>query len=430
MSRQNGTEQMDIGVLTDVLFSGGAQKICLDLAQGLARTGHHVTVYYEYDNKAQVRVKESVELVPFPFSRTWFQVRFKAPRRLRYLLAPVTGKAWDYWLAAHRMGTMPLDLWSIHNIHGRRMPITFPFHLSRHRPVLWTFHDMWPITGGCDFAEGTGFMEACSACSCQQVPTHGKRLAPNQELRLRNHLWHSDHNIVIITPSSWLRREVERSAVASHVRVEVIHNGVDTDLFRPRNRQEARRQIGVPLEQKYVLVLANQLKSRRKGAEYALAIVTALQNHQESVIPIFVGNGAEEVAATVGGRSYWFPYTTDPAELARYYAATDVFLFTSLAENLPLTIMEAMACGTPVVAFDVGGVAEEIVNGQMGTIRPAGDVAGCVRDILAICQDDIAAEWGTAARKHVERYFTLDRMATGYERLMHELVEMPVKQWI
>jgi glycosyltransferase involved in cell wall biosynthesis len=411
---------MKISLLTDVLFSGGAHQVARDVGSGLARRGHAVSLWYEYDGKPEATAVEGVRVAPIPLSKLWFRFRFSLPRQIRYLLAPIIGRPWDYALARRQMA-QKTDIWNVHNIHGKRMPLSLPFYLSQFRPLIWTFHDMWPITGGCAFAgDCDGFTQACHNCGCELVPPATNAPA---ELATRRSLWRSPHNITIVTPSEWLREEVRRSAVAGHVRVEVIPNGIDPEVFRPIAKDEARRSLGLAEEAHYILVLANQLKERRKGAEYAHAIIQQLLATSPPIRPIYVGHNSDELAGAAPNRAIAFPYTANRATIALYYAAADLFLFTSLAENLPLTILEAMACGTPVVAFACGGVPEEIIEGQTGFIRPVGDVAGVVSAVLSICQDQaLATRLGQAAREHLLNHFTLEKMAAGYERLLQKLV--------
>ena len=414
---------MRISVLTDTLYSGGAQKVALDSALALARRGHEVSLFSEYDKKI-APAPYGVDIASIPFTKLWFKVRFNPPRGIRYLTAPFLGRAWDYALAFHKLQKNAPDIWNIHNIHGRRMPISFPFRLSLKRPVLWTFHDMWPVTGGCGFPlDSPGFTQDCSACVCDIIPSPGKKYAPSAALALRRKLWKSQHRITIVTPSEWLGREVGKSAVARHVRVEVIPNGIDTKVFTPMDKKAVRRELGIPADCVYVLILANRLGERRKGMNFASAIASALLKADKRIRIIYAGNQPEMSERDCSGRVYCFPYTKDPATVAKYYAASDFFLFTSTAENFPLTVLEAMACGAIVVAFACGGVPEEIIDGETGFINKAGDVEGSVAALLSLLGNiPLAQRIRHNARENVNSRFTIDRMAEEYEKLMGRLV--------
>ena len=414
---------MRISVLTDTLYSGGAQRVELESALGLARRGHKVSLLSEYDNKV-VPAPVGVNIGSIPFTRLWFNVRFGPSRRIRYLAAPLLGKAWDYALALHELQKSAPDIWSVHNIHGRRMPISFPFRISLRRPVVWTFHDMWPVTGGCGFAlDSDGFTRDCSSCTCDLIPSPGNSHGPADGLTVRRKLWESHHHITIVTPSEWLKREVRRSAVARHVRVEVIPNGIDTKVFTPMDREAVRRELGIPADGVYVLILANRLGERRKGTNFASAIASALLKADKRIRIIYAGNLPEMPGRDDSGRVHYFPYTKDPAMVAKYYAASDFFLFTSTAENFPLTILEAMACGVVVVAFACGGVPEEIIDGETGLINKAGDVEGSIAAVLSLLENNpLAQRIRDNACESVRNRFTLERMAEGYEKLMGRLV--------
>ncbi len=413
---------MKIGLLSDVVFSGGAQRVARDVGAGLAGRHHNVRFLSEYDGKPMPG-GGGLHYTPIPYTKMWHRARFGPPRPVRRALTFFLSRSWDYILASRRLRTDDVDVWNVHNIHGRRMPVWFPFRLSRTKPVIWTFHDMWPITGGCIYAGASqGFLKNCRICTCEFAVNAEKQGFARAGFALRRSLWKFQHDITIVSPSKWLRDEVGRSASAGHVRVEVIPNGIDISLYRPLDRATCRRKHGIPVDAYVALILAGQANEPRKGLDSAAAIAAEAMRRQKKLIFVVAGRSADSVVDAFPERCIALPYSNEQQTIVEYYNVADLFLSPSLAENFPLTILEAMACGVPVVTFGCGGIPEQIVDGQTGFCVPVGDRTAAVSAILSILDDAaVHARLSSAARQHVEQEFTLEIMIDRYEKLMHGL---------
>lgn len=284
-------------------------------------------------------------------------------------------------------------------------------------PVVWRLSDQWPFTGGCHYSGGCErFVDMCGRC-----PVIGSAVEEDlsrRGLARRLAAWRRQE-LVIVAPSTWVAAQARRSAVFRGRRIEVISTGVDTDVFRPQERDAARRELGLPAEARIVLFGGyGTFSDPRKGwpsLHDALAALAAS------------GDGADLHLATFGERppaalprpSTCFGPIGDERRLAALYAAADAIAVPSRDDNLPQVAVEALACGTPVVAFDVGGLADAVVHRQTGWLAAPGDSADLARGIAWVMAQ--GAPLRRAARAHAGRHFAQATQTARYLRLLEEV---------
>lgn len=254
-------------------------------------------------------------------------------------------------------------------------------------PIVWTLHDMNPFTGGCHYDLACArFTRSCGECpelgssetdDLSSRVWRRKRGAFDQVPRERLH---------IVTPSRWLASEVERSALLSRFDVTVIPNGLDLDDFAPRDRRLAREALGVPEEGQAILFVSEDIANPRKGFRLLAETLKGLENHQDLIL-ISIGRGRP--ALETGLRHRHLGQINEDRLLSLVYSAADVFVIPSRSDNLPNTVLEAHACGTPVIGFDAGGIGELISPGFTGLLAPAGDVDALRAAILRALEDRV-----------------------------------------
>ncbi len=204
--------------------------------------------------------------------------------------------------------------------------------------------------------------------------------------------------------------------------IQTIRNGLDLQIFAPRNKQQSRRELQLPDDAIVVGFGAASLKNRRKGfAE----LLTALSKMSDKRRFMGLGFGQHELPdlglelpsmTTVG-------YLNDPRRQALVYSAMDMFVLPSWAENLPQTAVEALACGTPVVAFDVGGVPEIVRPGQTGVLAPLHDCEALSQAIQWMADHpDARQRMGRAAQDLVRREFEINMQRDRYLELYRSLI--------
>ncbi len=225
----------------------------------------------------------------------------------------------------------------------------------------------------------------------------------------------SPARFTIICPSRWLAREAGRSAICQRFDTRIIPNGVDQRDFFPVEQTEARRRFNLPTEARIVLFVADQIEDRRKGFRFLLKAFDAIR-----AIPglLLVTLGRGDTSFLTGSLFRHLGPMHDTGSLRTAYSAADVFAIPSLQDNLPNTILESMACGTPVAGFDAGGVGEAVIDGQTGLLAPTGDASAFAASLRAILEDRMLQRaLGGESLARVGREYTVILQARRYAAL-------------
>ena len=295
-------------------------------------------------------------------------------------------------------------------------------------PVVWTLHDMWALTGGCQYDAGCGrYVQGCGACPVLKS-TSVTDLSSRRFQRKRQ-AWRR-RAMTVISPSRWLAGEARRSPIFEGQRIEVLRNGVDLRRYKPLDRGFARQALGLPQDARLVLFGSlNPGSDARKGYDLLQAAVGHLAAHADDVgtelVLVVFGSNPEREERLHGLRTFHLGHLNDDLALALVYAACDVFVAPSRQENLPNTVAEALACGLPCVAFDIGGLPDLIEHGHNGHLaRPfdAQDLARGIRDCLQT-NDGRGRVLSENARRFAVEHLDLARQTARYVDLYRELLE-------
>lgn len=236
------------------------------------------------------------------------------------------------------------------------------------KPVYWFLHDMWPLTGGCHYSlECIKYQDICLKC-----PLMYKRKGSRKEHDLSNIQFIEKKkkltkypNLHFLTPSRWLMERVKESALFKNHSVEISRNVIDTDKFFIRDRVESRRRLGLPLEKKLILFGSDNISSPYKGWSI---LKNALSEPLENVECVMYGSCDWNVQSEVAVKVHSLGKISDMDILIDIYNACNLFVTPSLADNYPNVIVEAMACGIPVVASNIGGIPDLVKNGKNGLL--------------------------------------------------------------
>ncbi len=237
------------------------------------------------------------------------------------------------------------------------------------KPIVWTMHDMWPFTGGCHYSNGCeSYQTICQECPI--LNTNDKKNLASLTWQKKHNLW-QNKNIHFISPSKWLADCAQKSALLKNADLKIIPNAIDTNEFQPLLTESARKKWGIPLDKFTLLFGATAAdKDLRKGYE-ALRQALSQLTQKEKFHAIVFGceasqqNQIEGIATTFAGHIH------KNSELQELYASANVTILPSLAENLSNVILESMACGTPVIAFSIGGNADAIKPFHNGHLSDA-----------------------------------------------------------
>lgn len=265
---------------------------------------------------------------------------------------------------ASELAVLKPDLINLHWINFGFLRLETVARLSR--PVVWTCHDMWPMTGGCHYSGDCRNYETVCGCCPQLGSIHPRDMARRVWARKRG-AW-SGAIAQIITPSRWLAGCARASSLFREVPVSVIPYGLNTDVFRPLDQTVARRILGLPADGKLVLFGADSgAGDPRKGFDLLVQALHRLspEARRDTGLVMFGGAGSTDLAG-LAARVYPLGSINDDDRLACAYSAADVFVAPSREDNLPNTVLEALACGTPCLAFDIGGMPDLIEPMQTG----------------------------------------------------------------
>ncbi|GFZ39144.1 glycosyl transferase [Bacteroides nordii] len=280
--------------------------------------------------------------------------------------------------------------------------------LESGKPIIWTMHDMWPSTGICHHArECTNYQHECHHCPFLYGGGNKKDLSA-RIFRKKKELYKAAP-ITFVTCSHWLEEKAKSSALLTGHTVTSIPNPINTNLFRPRNKQEARVHFRLPQEGKLLLFGSVKITDKRKGIDYLIESCKLLaEKHPElksSLGVVVFGNQSQQLTNLLPFPVYALDYVSNEHELVNIYNAVNLFVTPSLEENLPNTIMEAMACGVPCVGFNVGGIPEMIDhlhNGYVAQYKSSEDFANGIYWALTESENPILAE--QASRKAIANY--------------------------
>ncbi len=260
--------------------------------------------------------------------------------------------------------------------------------LKSGKPVVWTMHDIWPATAICHLTLGCHkFNSSCQKCKYLPKQTLGTDLAHAVWKRKKRLL--SVSNISFVACSKWLAGEARRSSLFVGHQVCAIPNPIDTRVFCAKDKAEARKRALLPMDKRIILFIAQRATNPYKGMEYLMEacqrLVALHPDMRENTCVAILGGHAEECVEKLPFQAIPLGYVSDESRIVDIYRSVDVFVLPSLSENLPNTIMEAMACGVPCVGFKVGGIPEMIEhrkNGYVANYRDAGDLANGIHWVL------------------------------------------------
>jgi glycosyltransferase involved in cell wall biosynthesis len=312
----------------------------------------------------------------------------------------------------------------LYNLHAGYFSYSALPYLSRRRTVVWHLSDMWAMTGHCAYSYACDrWLRGCGRCPHLSDRPYPLKRDTTATLWKAKRALYARSRLTVVAPSRWLGRLAGESPLLGRFPVHVIPYGLDTEVFRPIDKAVAREALGIDPTRPVVLFGAHAIWEPRKGSEYlaeALARLAAAGRRDVFLLTIGSTSSGWPARCALEGRHLGF--IQSDLLMAIVYSAADVFVLPTLADNLPNGVLESMACGTPCVAFDVGGVGDAVRHmetGYLASYRDAGDLA---RGIDAILGDAVLrADLGRRARSAVEKEFTLRLQAERYLELYRQL---------
>ena len=291
--------------------------------------------------------------------------------------------------------------------------------LDSGKPVVWTMHDVWPATAICHLTMNCRrFVSRCQGC--RLLPDNGGDNDLASKIWQRKKEIYDTHDISFVACSKWLASEAKKSALLTGHPVAAIPNPIDTHVFCPGDRQLAARASSLPADKRIILFVSQRTTNPYKGMDYLAEAVNKIGD--KDIELVMLGSKETGIAERVRDtKVHAMGYISDPDIIRKAYSAADAFVLPSLSENLPNTIMEAMACQTPCVGFDVGGIPEMIDHKENGYVAQYRDADDLAEGLAYVLQN--ADALGARCREKVIREYSEDAVAEKYIKIYESCLE-------
>lgn len=359
--------------------------------------------------KAVAGLRLTLDTLPLKF----YANRENATHSLQWLPDNITSK----------VAQLEPDVISLHWICGGYLQIETLAKLNK--PLIWTLRDMWSFTGGCHYSDDCDrYTDSCGACP---------QLGSSKNYDLSRWVWQRkakawrNLDLTIVALSSWLGKCASASSLFKDLRVEVIPNGLDTERYKPINRQVAREILKLPQDKHLILFGAVKATSnKRKGFHLLEAALQDLSKSgwQEKVELVVFGASQPENPPDFGFKANYLGILSDDLSLALVYSAADVLVAPSTQENLANTVLESIACGTPTVAFNIGGMPDLIEHEKNGYLAQPYKIEDLAQGIAWVLENEERHQkLSFRAREKAEQEFSMDIQAHRYLSLLTEILE-------
>ena len=318
------------------------------------------------------------------------------------------------------------DVINLHWINGGFLSLNTLKKLGKlGKPIVWTLHDMWAFTGGCHYSLDCRKFE--SECNyCPSLKHAGKHDTANKIFSEKK--FFENLNVTIVTCSKWLKQEAERSILLGKKRILNIPNPVDTEFYKPLDMTLSRKKLGLSENKIYLLFGAMNLIDERKGFKYLLKSLNKLASDSpetKDTIEILVfGKANAEIIRSIPYKCHYFGNIKTEDEVIACYNSADIFIAPSLQDNLPNTIVESLACGTPVVSFNVGGLPDMIDHLKNGYLAQVGSVEDLVSGINRYINNPATHnQLRINAREKAVKNFSWEVVAKQYKELYRSIIK-------
>ena len=397
---------------------GGAATAAKRLHEQLLQRNVESNFYYRLNDK-RVQLDDSFRCVEFrkPRSGVWGTI----DKRLRRRREKIIHRLYDGHIAGRQDGLETFSMadlpeptsldWAAINadvVHLHWMSFfadypSFFMSIPDSVPLVWTLHDMNAFTGGCHYSGGCErFVGGCGACP-QILNEHAGDVSEFSFRSKRRAL--KRKTIHVITPSQWLGDLAKQSGIwPEGTTFDTLHYGLDLDLFQPVSKQQARLELGVMGEKTLIAFGAEDINCQRKGVQHLLAALMQLDD-KSAVECLMFGSGALDVLDDLP-HIHQMGYVDSLERQSLIYSAADMVVVPSLEDNQPQVGLESLACGTPVVGFNAGGIPEYVRPGETGLLAEVGNSSDLSKQIgWLVTHVDERSEMGGRGRMMMEQEF-------------------------
>jgi glycosyltransferase involved in cell wall biosynthesis len=334
--------------------SGGAAKVARDLMKIQIENGHNVKLLVGEKKNSFERIIE---------------IPKHSNKILRFLNNAQKKRGWiDIFHSSHfnlfKMKEFKeADIVHLHNLHGGYFSYLSIIKISKMKKVVWSLHDCQAFTGHCSYSlECERWKNGCG--SCPDLTIYPKLNIDSTKIliKLKKNIYKKS-KIEVVALSEWLKKQVEKS-ILKNQKINLIYNGIDDTIYHPYNKVEVRNEFNLPLNKIIVMFSANLgIANPFKGGGFARTLID--ENNDKSMLFINIGGDKDE---KISENCWNVSYIKDSMKMAKYFSASDIYLYPSIADNCPLVALEAMACNTSILTFNTGGIPELVTHLKNGYI--------------------------------------------------------------
>jgi glycosyltransferase involved in cell wall biosynthesis len=319
------------------------------------------------------------------------------------------------------------DIINLHNTHGAYFATPLIEKLSQIAPIAWTLHDMWSFTANASHTfNNMSWKYLKNDRELTKIPPAIGINTGAYLLKQKKRIYQQS-KLTIITPSKWLKDLAEQSPVFEGTNIFHIYNGVDPQVFRPKDKQAAKQKLNVDQNKKTIMFSSHFLKKNNpwKGGNDLIEILRKINASSDEKINFLVlGEGViEELNSFSNFNIFYKGYLNTEDEVCDCLNAADLFIYPTRADNLPNTLVEAIACGTPCVTFDIGGNKEIIRHNYNGIIIEPFDLEAFAQNTLSLLKNNTKrSEFGNNCLLMVNEKFELSTMIKNYHSLFEKII--------
>lgn len=385
----------------------GAGKIVACIHRELKKQGHESMVAY---GRGRASDEEGVVKIG-----SKFEVAFEG------LVTRYIGiNGFTSWNATrelvNKLNEFSPDVIHLHGLHGYYLnfEILFDYINTNNIPCVWTFHDCHAFSGNCGYHyECDKWINGCHKCEyLREYPTSYWFDFTKTMWEKKKKLFTNTNNKIVVSPSEWMTNDAKKSYFGKY-ECKTINNGIDTEgIFYQRDKAECREKHGFATADNLVLGIAFGFDDPRKGVKYIIQMARDLEKENIKVILIGWNKRNDHLIADLSN-VISMPFTNDQVELAEYYSLSDIFVLPSIAENYATVVLEALACGTPVVGFDVGGTAEQLSDGR-GIVVEKGNQTEFNTAVMNVLNSTASLSSSGEIADYIKKNNSISTMVEGY----------------
>jgi len=338
---------------------------------------------------------------------------------LQYLFYPSSFKL------QHHTWFKEADIVQFYNTHGGYFSHLALPGISKRKPIVWRLSDMWPMTGHCAYSyDCERFKFGCGSCPYLSEYPSLRRDMTAFLWKIKNNIYKCS-NINIVAPSKWIFDLAKQSPLINRFKISIIPNGLNTQIFKPIKKEIARELLNIDINKKVIFFSAHSIKDHRKGSIFLKEGISRLsKKNMQNIILLVNGSQCGNCLNNYGFPVKYVNFTNNDTMMAVMYSAADLFILPTLADNLPNGIIESMACGTPVISFNTGGVPEAISHMKTGYIaqyKNVNDLSVGIKMLLE--NNNLRNQMSINCREIVKERYTKELQAKRYQELYKELLK-------